>query len=750
MAMRPISTLHYATGQPVQSQTAMRNIITTGIFTFSLLLVSQLLAATDLSSLSPDARTAISRLCSPVQYREGAAAYRRCVQSEIQSQQQGGTSKLTALSFDDKYAVQQFCATAGDSHQACVNNQIAAARNTPAPSMNNIADDEQYAIQQSCFSAQSTQGLLAYRQCVNNEVASLQQLPRINLNAMPVLERNALQLRCSANSGNASAYRQCLAVEFSSFSNAAPTYDTTTTAEPAIVTAPAQKPVTAVQVATANEAPQKQQQVTTTAEALPVATALPRSIDPQRATQTQGAAPAVAALPTTDTAAASTTTTLIPAPAVTAPATADTSATLAATTVETPAPVTEPRVITKPKLVEQVAQIETDLQSKVEPEAAPGAGLLKLLSSTTESIREKFNSLTALGKAVAGAALALPLLLLALRKLVRRRRNSQRDHWEQNYQAQQESSTINRNNNRSTEAIKARWDEDFLNDETLPTEPYVPQPTATAANQIVQETTDAASVDSTATRIIQRPSQHTAPVEAETRWQSGFGKWLDSEAIADRQQHCTEFLIYWMAYGDERYEKGLKERIFTEPKPNQHDLIKRWVLKQDIFAFADTINWLKRNSSKIQQEQILDLLMALLVTENNITPNQNVILRMLADSFGIGNKALQERFKYTFAQDLPAFPRTDKQSWWSEQSAETTMRWDARQLATLPEAEQMLSRLGLNENYTESDVVKSFRRAAKRCHPDRFSHLGNWEQMLAQRQFERFEEARDKLLGVSV
>jgi len=85
-----------------------------------------------------------------------------------------------------------------------------------------------------------------------------------------------------------------------------------------------------------------------------------------------------------------------------------------------------------------------------------------------------------------------------------------------------------------------------------------------------------------------------------------------------------------------------------------------------------------------------------------------------------------------------------------EQSTDTMMRWDARQMATLPEAEQMLSRLGLGENYTETDVVKSFRRAAKRCHPDRFSHLGNWEQMLAQRQYERFEEARDKLLGVSV
>jgi len=346
-----------------------------------------------------------------------------------------------------------------------------------------------------------------------------------------------------------------------------------------------------------------------TAKALPVANALPRSIDPQRATDTQGTKLETAALPTPETIPAESTLTTLTPSLETPTETADASSSTVAT-IDTPKPVAEPRVITKPKLVEQVTQIETESQNNPTPQEAPGAGLLSLFNDAIESISDKFDSLTTLGKAVAGAILALPLLLLGLRKLVRRKRFDHSDEWEENYQAQANSHSFDQQN-KSTEAIKARWDDDFLNDETQPNEAYTAQATTPVAIAPVVPTEEPAP-DSTATRMAQKPNQMSAQVastaQAEKRWQSGFGQWLSSETVADRQQHCTEFLIYWMAYADERYEKGLKQRIFTEPNPNQHDLIKRWVLKQDVFAFADTINWLKRNTSKIQQEQILELM----------------------------------------------------------------------------------------------------------------------------------------------
>jgi len=742
----------------------MRNIITIGVLTTSMLFVSQVQAATDLSSLSAEAQEAVTRLCSPVQYREGAGAYRRCVQSEIESMQAGGKNGLAELSFDDKYAVQQYCATSGNTHQSCVSSQVASVRNVATPTMSNITDDEQYAIQQSCFTAQSTLGLLAYRQCVLNEIASLEQIPRIKLDALPVLERNALQLRCSANSTTAAAYRQCLAIEYASFSNSLPTYQPTAVAEakPAVAT----KPAAAKPVPVSREIATAVQDAVTTTTALPTSNSLPRNIEPQRAgdTITSASKPVdtsstinganTAAATTQITAAATTTPIAAPATRVVAePAAVATPVKQTANqTVDASGdalkPVATPRIISRPNLAEQVAEAELESTNTTQ-QAAPGAGIKSVL----EGLKDKFNSLTSLGKAVAAVVLALPLLLLGLKRLLSGKRTE--EEWESRYE-ERLSEASPRNN---TEAIKARWDED-LEDLTMPMEPLadntpterMPDRAPRAAADITATHLSSENIeDTTATRFVQRPSRATASsASTDARWQSGFGKWLESEPVESRQQHCVEFLIYWMAYGDERYEQSLKERLFSEQNPSASDQIKRWVLKQDVFAFADTMSWIKRNTSKIQQEQILDLLMALLVTENSITPSQNVILRMLADTFGIGADALQKQFGFAYGEELPPFPRTDKQSWWLEQRSEAVMRWDARQVAALPEREQMLARLGLDQQYSESDVVKAFRRAARRCHPDRFSQLGSWEHRLAQRQYERFEEARDILLGVSV
>ncbi len=84
-----------------------------------------------------------------------------------------------------------------------------------------------------------------------------------------------------------------------------------------------------------------------------------------------------------------------------------------------------------------------------------------------------------------------------------------------------------------------------------------------------------------------------------------------------------EFLIYWIAYGDDRYEPAMKEAVFQLQNPDEHEQIKRWVLMQDIYAFSDVVSWLQHNTTLIQREQILDLLMALMINENALTPVRN-------------------------------------------------------------------------------------------------------------------------------
>jgi len=196
----------------------------------SLLMLATLpvVAQSTLESLPQTSQEEISRVCLPVQFREGAAAYRNCVQAELELRSSGEANDMARLSFDDKYAVQQACAKAGgqssSAYQSCVADQIAELSSISAPVFDQITEDELYVIQQTCFDAQSKQGAANYRQCLNTELQSLQAIPAADTNKLSMLNKNALQLRCSANASTASQYRLCIAEEYESISGTEPTF----------------------------------------------------------------------------------------------------------------------------------------------------------------------------------------------------------------------------------------------------------------------------------------------------------------------------------------------------------------------------------------------------------------------------------------------------------------------------------------------------------------------------------------------
>jgi len=155
-----------------------------------------------LADLPPAIRNDISRACLPVQYQNGAAAYRECVQDQIDSRtqlSQGNSvnALLTSLSFDDRYAIQQVCGTNDNDAQAqqCRATQVSALQELPEPKLNDLTSDEQYVMQQTCFTAQSTQGAAAYRTCQLNEIASINNSPAPEYSSLSAVDRNALQLR---------------------------------------------------------------------------------------------------------------------------------------------------------------------------------------------------------------------------------------------------------------------------------------------------------------------------------------------------------------------------------------------------------------------------------------------------------------------------------------------------------------------------------------------------------------------------
>ena len=170
-----------------------------------------------LTDLPPTVRNDIARICLPVQYQNGATAYRDCIEEQVTAYDQAieadTTNKaLSNLSFDDRYAIQQVCGSnkADNSTQQCRANQIAALLALPTPNFTSLSSDEQYVMQQTCFSAQSNAGAAAYRQCQLDEIRSVNNSVTPVFANLSAVERNALQLRCSSSQSRLADYRDCL------------------------------------------------------------------------------------------------------------------------------------------------------------------------------------------------------------------------------------------------------------------------------------------------------------------------------------------------------------------------------------------------------------------------------------------------------------------------------------------------------------------------------------------------------------
>ena len=227
-----------------------------------------------------------------------------------------------------------------------------------------------------------------------------------------------------------------------------------------------------------------------------------------------------------------------------------------------------------------------------------------------------------------------------------------------------------------------------------------------------------------------------------------FAEWLNNFQKNQQQEFAIEFLIYWMAYADNRYDPTLKQRVFEMKNPDIPNLIKRWVFMKDANAFADAIGFLQSHTSPQQRRQIINLLMALLVNENALTPAQNNLLRFFADAFGIGKTELNVQFNSAYGQLMPEVPRPDKISWWDQITSEQKLRWDARAAAKQPNHIRCRIALGqpLKGELEQESVNKSFTLAMNRCANERVNTLGEREMSLLATQRKKFASARSTLL----
>lgn len=704
------------------------------------LLVSSPVVADSYADLPDNDKAYVKRICAPIQYQIDTAAYRSCVAQQSEAIQKTNRTPVASLGFDEQLSVQQTCQKDGDigstEYRLCVVVQARSLEGILAEDMSSLNAEQIYTARLSC--ANTDNGVKAYRLCVNDAVTDL-KAPGTGT-AIAALPTNDSEAQISQT-----AFEDTLEpVELAELTELTELTEEAEPSEEILLTEPANaswaledEPTILADSASS---------VTTTSSGLQHSTALSTATLPIHTAirvntavtrQPMGEEPAtvqsdIAELQFRQITAQNEVTVGLPAaspkPELSAaePKNSDTENT--ATDSQEPADNNDldPANTNKPPL-----ELAKDYAQK----------LWDQLQASLEGVQ-------GMDRIILLAALALPFLLIGFWLIMRRSTKESESY------AQPHSSSLP-NQVHANPSHSMNDDSAYSSNDTMSTQRshFADQ----VEDMFADEDADPVFLDDDEPDFTDDESVTDLDLgpavkeTAQTKPTSELSALLANHDKQDQLGLVVEFMIYWMAFTDERYEPELKQKVFAEQEPDDHDLIKRCVLNQDFAAFAVATSWLQKNATAAEREQVLKLLMALLVYEEGITPVQNTMLRFLSNAFGLTHIQLDALFQTAFGHELPAMPRPDKPAWWNKQPADKLKRWDARSVAKQSPAIQARVQLGLalSGDLDPLQISERHERAILRCQADNFDLLTSREQQLAERQQAKYHNALEVLMEIS-
>lgn len=223
------------------------------------------------------------------------------------------------------------------------------------------------------------------------------------------------------------------------------------------------------------------------------------------------------------------------------------------------------------------------------------------------------------------------------------------------------------------------------------------------------------------------------PQPATAQPMTKFGLWLLHELPHDPgAQYSTEALLYWISYGAGNVNPRLREELDNATELDDRGRIKRAVLSAKPEIFNDVLLSVKTRFSHAQQLQLLDLMLAVLVTGEGIKPVENLMLRFYCDYTGMGLETLENRYREGFDAELPGIPRPDRIKWWEKQPSANEHSAAASEAAS--------KRLfGLPATASESQFRRAYKLAEHRHDASRFALLGEKQQSLALRNLQKYQ-----------
>lgn len=207
-----------------------------------------------------------------------------------------------------------------------------------------------------------------------------------------------------------------------------------------------------------------------------------------------------------------------------------------------------------------------------------------------------------------------------------------------------------------------------------------------------------------------------------------FGLWLNQLPSDLGSRYSIEALLYWVSYGAGKAKPGLREELNNAAELDNHGRIKKAVLTARPEVLNDVLLSVRTNFSSAQQLQILDLMLAVLVTGDGIKPVENLILRFYCDYTGMGIETLERRYHEGFNAELPGIPRPDRLKWWDNQIA-----------SDVHQATNSSSMLGIEATASESQYKMALKLAEHRHDPSRFDLLGDKERSLVARNLQKYQ-----------
>ncbi len=182
---------------------------------------------------------------------------------------------------------------------------------------------------------------------------------------------------------------------------------------------------------------------------------------------------------------------------------------------------------------------------------------------------------------------------------------------------------------------------------------------------------------------------------------------------------------------------------------------------QDVASFESSLAGL-RGASRPVRELALKGALELAIGSGTLPLAQNLALRLVAEALGLEPHRLEAAFRERTGAPLPEpWDPSDPEAWLERHRAGTVRGtgWDdagpgpapappARRVSGDPRIARIkaLALLGLEEDATEDDIRRAFRRVSKVHHPDRYSELGPAAAAEATEAFRRIKDAYDFLM----